>query len=357
MYHSLSINNVHYSTKMRLISKKRSRHVLRLVAVSLLICLAYTLGLFTHLFEKSLAEFRYPIRVDIHIAMKIYSPTKPVNASTTSSINDENEIGLRYLHKPAIKCDSSTFLTILVKSKLDYFERREAIRSSWAQSSQPRIRAFFLIGHSTSGTHIGDKFEREVTKYGDIIQQDFEDVYYNNTLKTIMGIRWAAEECGNSRFYLFIDDDFYLNPRLLISHLSQPFDQTTLDKFYAGFVYPNSSPMRHMLSKWYLSLDDYPYDKFPPYVSAGCYILSQQSLRLFYVGTKLIKRFKFDDIYMGILAYLLEVKPEHMKSVYYDAPSYFPSLYANEIVAAHGFEANELIRIWNQLEMHIKYNE
>jgi hypothetical protein len=111
-----------------------------------------------------------------------------------------------------------------------------------------------------------------------------------------------------------------------------------------------------MMSKWYISLRDYPYDKFPPYVSAGFYLLSEQSSKLFYIASKLVKRFKFDDIYMGILAYKLGVTPMHMENVYYHAPSYYPSMYANEIVAAHGFSADELARMWTQLETFIKFD-
>jgi hypothetical protein len=110
------------------------------------------------------------------------------------------------------------------------------------------------------------------------------------------------------------------------------------------------------MSKWYISLQDYPYNKFPPYASAGFYLMSQQSSRLFYVASKLVKRFKFDDIYMGILAYKLGVTPMHMNNVYYHAPSYYPSSYAYDIVAAHGFVASEIARMWNQLEMFIKYD-
>jgi hypothetical protein len=110
------------------------------------------------------------------------------------------------------------------------------------------------------------------------------------------------------------------------------------------------------MSKWYISLEDYPYSKFPPYVSAGCYLLSQQSSKLFYIASKIVKRFKFDDIYMGILAYKLDVTPMHMDNVYYHAPSYYPSMYANEIVAAHGFSPEELARMWAQLETFIKFD-
>ena len=39
----------------------------------------------------------------------------------------------------------------------------------------------------------------------------------------------------------------------------------------------------------YISLKDYPYHKFPAYVSAGCFILSQKSAQKFYLATKFNK--------------------------------------------------------------------
>jgi beta-1,3-galactosyltransferase / beta-1,3-N-acetylglucosaminyltransferase len=65
--------------------------------------------------------------------------------------------------------------------------------------------------------------------------------------------------------------------------------ESTIDNLYAGFVFPYSSPMRHLISKWYISLNDYPYHKFPAYVSAGCYILSKRSAQKLYLASKLTK--------------------------------------------------------------------
>ena len=199
------------------------------------------------------------------------------------------------------------------------------------------------------------QLELEYEQYGDIVQQNFHDTYYNNTVKTFMGIRWINEYCSNAKFYLFIDDDFYLNPGALMAYLSTNVSESQMATYYAGYVFDNSSPMRHLLSKWYISLKDYPYHKFPPYVAAGCYLLTRQSANLFHMASKLIELFKFDDIYMGILAHKLDIKPLHLDMVHFYAPTYYPSVYVRDVIAAHGFSTADLLDMWKQLEPMIKF--
>ena len=119
-----------------------------------------------------------------------------------------------------------------------------------------------------------------------IVQQTFTDAYYNNTLKTIMGIKWINHYCPNSKYYMFIDDDFFLNPRLLLDYLARNVTPRVEPSLYAGFVFADSAPMRHVMSKWYISLEEWPYARYPPYASAGFYILSRQSARLFYLVSR-----------------------------------------------------------------------
>lgn len=155
---------------------------------------------------------------------------------------------------------------------------------------------------------------------------------------------------------MFIDDDFYLNPRQLMAYLKNNITAEMYENLYGGYVFPNSSPMRHMISKWYITLDEYPYHKFPPFIAAGCYILSIESARLFYMASKLIKLFRFDDIYMAILAHNLGIEPMHIESVNYYPPTYEPDLYANDVIAAHGFKRKELSDIWDQLKTQIQFD-
>ena len=110
----------------------------------------------------------------------------------------------------------------------------------------------------------------------------------------MMGLRWAAEQCPTARFYFFVDDDFYVstknalrflrNPVNFPQYLEEPvlsFDQEESQSFgkrklnqlidfdlpedvilYAGIVM-NKSPMRAKFSKWYIPLEEYPFDMYP----------------------------------------------------------------------------------------------
>lgn len=65
--------------------------------------------------------------------------------------------------------------------------------------------------------------------------------------------------------------------------------------------------------------------------------------------------FKFDDIYMGILAYKLDIKPISIESVHYYPPSYYPSIYVDEVIAAHDFPPDRLLSVWDQIGNLVKF--
>ena len=48
-------------------------------------------------------------------------------------------------------------------------------------------------------------------------------------------------------------------------------------ELYAGFVF-HSAPHRHKPGKFYVSLEEYPFHLWPPYVTAGAYVLSRAAL-------------------------------------------------------------------------------
>lgn len=62
----------------------------------------------------------------------------------------------------------------------------------------------------------------ESAKYGDIIQATFIDSYYNNTYKTMSGMRWLVEQCKNFRYAFFADDDMYVSVKNLLKFLRHP---------------------------------------------------------------------------------------------------------------------------------------
>lgn len=188
------------------------RRGLFLFIVVFLIC--YIFGVFTHLLELDFEEFEKNSNYELDLAVQALelNPTQNLDY-----YNDINQLNFKFMHISEKTCGiSSLYLIIIVKSKYSHFEQRNAIRQTWGLNRNHNlvIRTVFLIGSSTQ--EYNSLINEEAHKYDDIIQQNFFDTYYNNTLKTLMALKWINKFCSNSKFYLLIDDDFYLSRFILI---------------------------------------------------------------------------------------------------------------------------------------------
>ena len=79
----------------------------------------------------------------------------------------------------------------------------------------------FIIGSSRNST-TQVEIMKESSKYDDLIQVDVIENYYNLAPKTLMGLRWAYENCINAKYFLFIDNDYYLSVKNLLLFLRNP---------------------------------------------------------------------------------------------------------------------------------------
>jgi beta-1,3-galactosyltransferase / beta-1,3-N-acetylglucosaminyltransferase len=318
----------------------------RIATIAIVLFIIYELGVVTHLFEKNLNDFHYSSEFDFKLAVERLEQ----NDDLVNSININNHT-YKFLYDSSETCNNNhVFIVIMVKTKYSHFEQREAIRSTWGKTDLKGMRkTVFLIGKPEITDDLYEfnkKIQQEHDLFGDIVQQDFLDTYYNNTLKAIMGLQWIQMYCKTAQYYLFIDDDYFLNPSVLINYLKVNVAYADYETLYGGFVFPDSSPMRYLFHKWYVSLEEYPYAKYPPYVSAGCYLLSKTSAKKFYIASRLVPKFRFDDIYMGILSSKLKIRPFHMENVYFDPPGYSHELYSKNVLASHGFTPKNLKKIW-----------
>lgn len=106
--------------------------------------------------------------------------------------------------------------------------------------------------------------------------------------------------------------------------------------------------MRHLKSKWYISLEDYPYDKYPPFATGAAYVVSQRSLIDLYYTSMYTKFMPFDDVFIGIAAFKAQIEPLHISHIYIDPKPYSLEGF-KDVVANHGFDdPNELRKVWNQ---------
>ena len=64
---------------------------------------------------------------------------------------------------------------------------------------------------STFDENIQRSLEEESQEYGDLVQGDFLDNYYNLSYKGIMGNLWVAEFCSQAEFLVKTDDDMFVD--------------------------------------------------------------------------------------------------------------------------------------------------
>ena len=140
-----------------------------------------------------------------------------------------------------------------------------------------------------------------------------------------------------------------MNPKVLIEYLTTYVNKKIYDTFYGGYVVI-AEPVRDKEYLHYISKDQYPYTKYPPYVSGNFFILSPKTAMLFYNASKRIKLHKFDDVYMGMLALALGIKPTFIDRVYPTKINFDSHRFANEVISMHKILKNDLFDIWKKIE-------
>lgn len=218
-------------------------------------------------------------------------------------------------------CSHSVFLVILVATSPEHYEQRNAIRSSWGKiyhseknkvilndvlDSYGRdnlVKTVFLMGRSGI-KETEAMVDGEMELYGDIVYGDFDDNYNNLVYKTRLGLTWTYSQCP-AAYVLKTDDDVFIN----IGQLLRWLVRSSEISFYTGWCNYRSRVSRNKLSKWYVSVDDYSEDEFPPYCLGGGYLISSDIL------PKIIKTlytqhvFPLEDIFVGVAINQVNIQP------------------------------------------------
>lgn len=206
---------------LKLLSKIKLKHIC--FGVGLIFVFDF-FGVFTHMFETSYDEsFVYPYEGDIH---EYITALRHNEKPSIAPINEYNYSFTYDLRDKCMEPGVHTFrIVILIKSAVENFHRRMAIRHSWGfekRFSDVPIKIIFLLGKHYDDDELKTKVNTEAMKFQDIVQADFMDSYYNNTIKTMMGFKWAFKYCSNSKFYMFVDDDMYVSVKNVLRFLKNP---------------------------------------------------------------------------------------------------------------------------------------
>lgn len=110
-------------------------------------------------------------------------------------------------------------------------EKRKVIRETWAESFELKLNALsksavsvvnfaFIIGRSPDN-ETNRLLDVESAQFGDILQVEMMDTYYNITVKVTGLLRWLDLNCAGVDFVLKVDDDVFVNSRNLGAFIHQ----------------------------------------------------------------------------------------------------------------------------------------
>ncbi|NWX36027.1 B3GT2 galactosyltransferase, partial [Notiomystis cincta] len=252
------------------------------------------------------------------------------------------------------KCkDKTPFLVLLISTTAAELLHRSAIRKSWGdEAAVPGVDIvrLFMLGIDTKGGH-EDVLLKESEQYHDIIQQDFLDTYNNLTLKTLMGMRWVASYCSGTRFAMKTDSDVFVNTKHLIEKLLRPLPSPT-QNYFTGHLMKGHSPIRYKASKWYISEEEFPGNRYHPFCSGTGYVFSGDVAAKIVNASLTIKYIHLEDVYVGFClnAKGVEIVPPPQHSLFnlHKVP-FSPCVYS-KIITSHHIQPREHILYWEILQ-------
>ena len=196
--------------------------------------------------------------------------------------------------KPAPK------LLFLVLSSPENADNRKFIRRTWGKSvtySKFNVQTVFLCGKSLNPEH-NNQLAQESQIYHDIIQDDFDDTYFNLTYKTLMGLRWSGKYCAVAPYVMKTDDDMILNVDLIF--LTAQIMSGDADGVLMGFRYRRAPVKRN--GRWAVTEEQYPFGIYPDYTAGVGYLMSRDVAATLTFAAEYVPLFPMEDVYVtGIL--------------------------------------------------------
>uniref|UniRef100_A0A8C6WUZ6 Hexosyltransferase n=1 Tax=Neogobius melanostomus TaxID=47308 RepID=A0A8C6WUZ6_9GOBI len=193
------------------------------------------------------------------------------------------------------------------------FDRREVLRKTWARERQHNglwIRRIFISGTAGSGVEkvrLNELLKAEQKEHRDILQWDFDESFFNLTLKQILFFEWMKHRCPNVHFLLNGDDDVFANTDGMVEYLTDLPGNNGSSHLYTGYVIYNAAPIRSSESKYYIP-NQITAELYPPYCGGGGYLLSGHTAMVIHnMSVSTEKAGLLPTVHMGVKTFGLTI--------------------------------------------------
>ncbi|KAL1023356.1 hypothetical protein UPYG_G00039670 [Umbra pygmaea] len=261
------------------------------------------------------------------------------------------------------KCSGETYMLMVIKSMATQHDRREVIRKTWGKEQLvygKKVRMVFLMGTSSNEAEKANHqklLEYEDYIYGDILQWDFQDSFFNLTLKETHFLKWFSTYCDNVRYVFKGDDDVFVNVQNIFEYLEA---SAEIKNLFVGDVLFKAKPIRRKENKYYIPQALYNKTHYPPYAGGGGFLMDAPLVKRLYWASESMELYPIDDVFLGMCLEVLQVTPikhnafktfglvKNKNSKLNREPCFFRSM-----IVVHKFLPQDLINMWNLVNSNL----
>uniref|UniRef100_UPI0037E9137A UDP-GlcNAc:betaGal beta-1,3-N-acetylglucosaminyltransferase 7 n=1 Tax=Semicossyphus pulcher TaxID=241346 RepID=UPI0037E9137A len=255
------------------------------------------------------------------------------------------------------KCKGGIDLLMVIKSVATQHDRREVIRKTWGKEQVldgKKIKTLFLIGKSSNEAERANHqklVEFEDYIYGDILQWDFLDSFFNLTLKETHFLKWFSSYCPGVRYIFKGDDDVFVSVENIFEYLESTNHAKDL---FVGDVMFKAVPIRRKENKYYIPQALYSKTHYPPYAGGGGFLMDGTLARRLHIVADTLELYPIDDVFLGMCLEVLQVTPvkhnafktfglvKNKNSKLNREPCFFKSM-----IVVHKLLPADLMHMWN----------
>ncbi|XP_031730182.1 UDP-GlcNAc:betaGal beta-1,3-N-acetylglucosaminyltransferase 9 isoform X3 [Anarrhichthys ocellatus] len=257
---------------------------------------------------------------------------------------------------------TAPYMLIAVKSIPADFDKRQVVRRTWGKEglfqNGVSIRTVFLLGVPRNRTAL-PLWDRLMTyesqTFGDILLWDFEDTFFNLTLKETHFLKWVNSSCPHVKFIFKGDADVYVNVENILEMLQ---GQKPDKDLFVGDIIIHAKPIRRRNSKYYVPEFVYGGGLYPNYAGGGGFVMSGHTARRLSSACQQVELFPIDDVFLGMCLQLIGVKPSRhqgFRTFGITRPSAAPHLqtfdpcFYRELMVVHSLSVPQIWLMWNLL--------
>ncbi|KAM4549117.1 UDP-GlcNAc:betaGal beta-1,3-N-acetylglucosaminyltransferase 7 [Odontesthes bonariensis] len=254
------------------------------------------------------------------------------------------------------KCTGDIYLLMVIKSVATQHDRREVIRKTWGKEQMvngKRVKTLFLLGKPSNEEERANHqklVEYEDYIYGDILQWDFLDSFFNLTLKETHFLKWFHTYCPGVRYVFKGDDDVFVHVENIFEFLASISDKN----LFVGDVIFKAKPIRKKENKYYIPQALYNETYYPPYAGGGGFLMDGTLVRRLHWAAETLELYPIDDVFLGMCLEVLQVTPikhnafktfglvKNKKSKMNREPCFF-----KDMIVVHKLLPSDLMHMWN----------